>query len=66
MKLDENSADELAAQLMISSDAISEAVGRGLVRFEKHRGVACWRFGDMRNGCLRRVTASRSQLVASA
>jgi hypothetical protein len=55
MTLDENSADELAAQLMISPHAVSEAVRRGLVRFEKHRGVACWRFGDTRNGCWRRL-----------
>ena len=55
MTLDEKSADELAAQLMISPNAISEAVRRGLVRFERHRSVACWRFGDMRNGCLRRL-----------
>src|SRR5437763_7421793 len=55
MKLDENSADELAAQLMISPHAVSEAVRRGLVSFGRHRGVACWRFGDARNGCLRRL-----------
>jgi hypothetical protein len=55
MTLDENSADELAAQLMISPHAISEALRRGLVSFEKHRGVACWRFGDTRNACLRRL-----------
>ena len=53
MTLDEGSADELAAQLMISPDAVTEAVRRGLVRFEKHRRVACWRFGDTRNGCWR-------------
>jgi hypothetical protein len=55
MTLDETSTDELAAQLMISPNAISEAVRRGLVSFQKHRGVACWRFGDTRNGCLRRL-----------
>jgi len=55
MTLDEKSADELAAHLMISTHAISEAVRRGLLRFEKHRGAACWRFGDTRNGCLRRL-----------
>ena len=55
MTLDENSADELAAQLMISAHAIGEGVRRGLVSFEKHRGHACWRFGDTRNGCLRRL-----------
>ncbi len=55
MTLDETAANELAAQLMISPHAICEAVRRGLVSFEKHRGVACWRFGDTRNGCLRRL-----------
>jgi hypothetical protein len=55
MTLYEKSADELATQLMISPRAISEALRRGLVSFEKHRGVACWRFGDTRNGCLRRL-----------
>ena len=40
---------------MISPHAIKEAVRRGLLIFKKHRGVACWRFGDMRNGCLRRL-----------
>jgi hypothetical protein len=37
MTLDEGSADELTAQLMISPDAISEAVRRGLISFKKHR-----------------------------
>src|SRR5260370_39398933 len=55
MTLDETAANELAAQLMISPHAICEAVRRGLVTFKKHRGVACWRFGDTRNGCLRRL-----------
>ena len=55
MTLNENSADELAAQLRISPQAVSEAVRRGLVSFKKHRHVACWRFGDTRNGCLRRL-----------
>jgi hypothetical protein len=50
-----NWRDELAIQLMISPDAISEAVRRGLVSFKKHRRVACWRFGDTQNGCLRRL-----------
>jgi hypothetical protein len=50
-----NWGDELAVQLMISPEAISEAVRRGLVSFKKHRRVACWRFGDTHNGCLRRV-----------
>jgi hypothetical protein len=55
MTLSDRSAEELAAQLTISPRAIDEAVRRGLLRFEKHRGVASWRFGDMRNGCLRRL-----------
>jgi len=55
MTLDEKLADELAAQLMISPGATSEGVRRGLLSFEKHRGVTCWRFGDTRNGCFRRL-----------
>src|SRR5437773_2502828 len=55
MTVDEQSAGELATRLAISLCAIGEAVRRGFVRFEKHRGVACWRFGDTRNGCLRRL-----------
>jgi hypothetical protein len=55
MRLDENSADELAAQLMISPHAIKESARRGLLIFKKHRGVVCWRFGDASNGCLRRL-----------
>jgi hypothetical protein len=51
----EDWADRLAIQLMISPDAISEALRRSLVSFKKHRRVACWRFGDMRNGCWRRL-----------
>src|SRR4029077_17510950 len=55
MTLDEKLADELAAQLMISPGATSAGVRRGLLSFEKHRGVTCWRFGDTRNGCFRRL-----------
>ena len=55
MTFDGDSADELAARLILSPQAVSEAVRRGLVTFKKHRGVACWRFGDARNGCLRRL-----------
>jgi hypothetical protein len=50
-----NWGDELAIQLMINPDAISEAVRRGLISFKKHRRVACWRFGDKQNSCLRRL-----------
>ncbi len=62
MTFDENSADELAAQLLISPHAVREAVRRGLVRFEKHRGVACWRFGDTRNGCWRRLDGQQFKI----
>jgi len=55
MTTTKNWEDELALQLMISPDAISEAVRRGLVSFKKHRRVACWRFGDTLNGCWRRL-----------
>jgi hypothetical protein len=51
----DNSIDELATRLKISPQAIEEAARRGLVSFKKHRRVACWRFGDKHNGCLRRL-----------
>jgi hypothetical protein len=54
--------DELAKQLMISPQAISEAIRRGLVSFKKYRGVRCWRFGDQRNGCLRRLDGQPFQI----
>ena len=60
--LDKDSADELAARLSLSPNAISEAVRRALVSFRKHRGVACWRFGDTRNGCLRRLDGQPFQI----
>jgi hypothetical protein len=62
MTLDNNSAGELAAQLMISADAVSEAVRRGLVRFGTHRRAACWHFGDTRNGCFRRLDGQPLQI----
>jgi hypothetical protein len=62
MTLDENSADQLAARLTLSPQAISEAVRRGLVSFKKYRGVPCWRFGDQRNGCLRRLDGQPFQI----
>jgi hypothetical protein len=52
---DETQVTELAALLMISHHATIEAAQRGLLSFKIHRGVACWRFGDTRNGCLRRL-----------
>jgi hypothetical protein len=55
MRFNGDSADELAAQLSISPKAISEAIRRGFLRFEKRRRVACWWFGDARNGCWRRL-----------
>jgi hypothetical protein len=55
MTLDEKLADELAAQLAISPQAIEEAIRRGLLSFVKHRSSRCWRFGDSRNGSFRRM-----------
>ena len=55
MKLNGNSADQLAAQLMISRHAIEEATRRNLLSFVKHRSSRCWRFGDVANGCFRRI-----------
>src|SRR5438045_3946090 len=51
----ENPANELATQLLISPEAINDAMQRGLLTFMRHRDAACWRFGDARNGCLRRL-----------
>src|SRR5207248_9993247 len=48
-------ASKLAAQLPIDLDAIDEAIRRGLLTFERHRKVMCWRFGDSRNGSFRRL-----------
>ena len=50
-----NPENELATQLLISPEAISEAILRGLLTFKRHRKVQCWRFGDAVNGCLRRI-----------
>jgi 5S rRNA maturation endonuclease (ribonuclease M5) len=47
--------DKLATAFGINRTAIEEAARRGLVSFKKHRRVACWRFGDNRNGCWRRL-----------
>ena len=55
MRVGDNLADELAAQLMISPQAIEEAIRRGLLSFVKHRNLRCWRFGDSRNGSFRRI-----------
>ena len=59
MTVGDNSIDELATRLKISPQAIEEAARRGLVSFKKHRRVACWRFGDKHNGCLRRLDGQR-------
>jgi hypothetical protein len=50
-----NPENELATQLLISPEAIDEAMQRGLLTFLRHRNALCWRFGDSRNGCLRRL-----------
>jgi hypothetical protein len=55
MTLGDNSADELAAGLVISRQAIEEAIRRGLLRFVKHRNSHSWHFGDSRNGSFRRM-----------
>jgi hypothetical protein len=62
MKLNGNSADHLASQLIISPHAVNEGVRRGLVSFKKRRGVACWRFGDKHNGSLRRLDGKPFQI----
>src|SRR5262245_55914434 len=48
-------ANDLAKQLFISPAAIEEAIRRGLLSFVDHRNSSCWRLGDTRNGCFRRV-----------
>src|SRR5437016_5737314 len=55
MTVGDNFADELATRLAISPQAIAEAIRRGLLRFVGHRNSHCWRFGDSRNGSLRRM-----------
>lgn len=48
-------AVKLAGKLRLSVNAIREAQERGLLTFTKHRDLPCWRFGDDRNGCFRRL-----------
>ena len=48
-------ANELAKRLMIRPQAIEEAERRRLLSFTTHRKATSWRFGDTRNGCLRRL-----------
>ena len=55
MTVDGNFADDLAAQLAISPQAIEEAIRRKLLSFVKRRNSRCWRFGDSRNGSFRRI-----------
>ena len=57
-------ADELVAQLLVSRDAIDEAMRRGLLRFKPHREVKCWRFGDARNGSCRRLDGKSFRIRA--
>jgi hypothetical protein len=53
---------ELATRLFISTAATAEAARRELLTFKRHRGVACWRFGDTHNGCLRRLDGQLFQI----
>src|SRR5437868_6941546 len=62
MMLNVNSANQLAAQLVISPQAISEAIRRGLLCFKTRRGVPCWLFGDSRNGCWRPLNGEPLQI----
>jgi len=62
MTFNGNSPDELAAQINLSPQAVSEATRRGFITFKKHRRVPCWRFGDTRNGCFRRLDGKPFQI----
>jgi hypothetical protein len=53
MMVGNNSVDELAAQLGISSQAVREAIQRELLSFVKYHNFRCWRFGDSANGTTR-------------
>jgi hypothetical protein len=66
MTLNGNSADELAAQLMLNPQAISEAVRRGLLSFKTHRGVACWRLATHATAVYGDWTASRFNSTGTA
>jgi len=54
-KVADNTIETLATNLVISGEAIREAYRRELLTFTTHRGLPCWRFGDARNGCFRRL-----------
>ena len=55
MTAGDNLVEALATQLLISPQAIEEAIRRGLLSFVQHRNSHCWRFGDSRNGSFRRL-----------
>jgi hypothetical protein len=59
MMVGNNSADELAAQLVISRRVIEEAMRRKLLSFVKHRNSCCWRFGDRANGTTRALNGKK-------
>jgi hypothetical protein len=59
MMIGDNPADELAAQLAISPQAIEEAMHRRLLSFVKHRNYRCWRFGDRVNGTTRALNGKK-------
>jgi hypothetical protein len=45
----------LASLRDVSIEAVTEAHKRRLLTFPDYRGERCWRFGDERNGCFRRL-----------
>ncbi len=45
----------LASLRDVSIEAVTEAHKRRLLTFPVYRGELCWRFGDGRNGCFRRL-----------
>jgi hypothetical protein len=55
VKLRDQRANELATRLAISPEAVEEGIRRELLSFVNHRGCLSWRFGDSRNGSLRRL-----------
>jgi len=59
MSVGNNSADELAVQLGISSQAVQEAIQRELLSFVKHHNFLCWRFGDRANGTTRALNGKK-------
>src|SRR5262245_7518469 len=59
MMIGNNSADELAAKLSISSRTVEEAMRRKLLTFVKHHDFCCWRFGDRANGTTRALNGKK-------